>query len=823
MKNIEARKFINPPKNYSMAPFWFWNDGLDSEKLLYQLQEMYDKGVYECVIHARRGLEVDYLSEEWFEKIREVAGYAKKLGMRLWIYDENNWPSGYADGKVVAEDPDYAATCLSVEKIYPVMYQDIQVREVEGKELAAVVAVYKNQDFFDITDYENHCCKPWHSESLSWEVFVFRMEKCAHKAVYSNFPYVDLLNPKATQAFIRHTHAEYKKRLPEYWGNTICGFFTDEPGFYQNYFVQAKNINTVIWTRDFPERFKKKFGYDIVPYLGALWEDMENISDWVRRDYYSAVSAFYCESYFDKIRGFLSQDGLSLIGHLHREEGFYSLLQTEGDFFDCMNALDIPGIDLIDKRFPRMTEKLVSSAMRAFGKERCFSESFGTFGWGFSLQDLKRYTDLQFIQGVNMLIPHAFFSSIEGFRKTECPPSFFIENGYWKYFRQYADYVSRLSYFCTAGEAEICIGIYYPLLSARVNFIPLCQYDAIRKDETIVKMGELLRQNGYDYDFVPDQLLLNGNRFRKFGYRILVLPRTDVLSLAVAKKLLRFALAGGIIICLGTENCEGVGDEKIKVKAVFEKIRKTGNLLFAETEKESLAMIQERLLPVPLFGDTEGVLTMKRKDKDREYYFLVNTQDKKREISLSVESEGVEFWDPETGKIRKIFAGTKGEEYKVGIKLSSYGSVIIATSKREDVSFEKEEDQKLIARYNLTKNWRTVSPEGQEKNAILSFHAAGYHGYSGEVKFRKVITLKERPLSANIEFENTDGYLALYVNGVFVGARLWSPFDFEIGTYLKKGKNEIIAVIGNMLENEMDGKDTDAGAFGEVNLKIYGL
>ena len=68
-----------------MAPFWFWNDGLDSEKLLYQLQEMYDKGVYECVIHARRGLEVDYLSEEWFGKIREVAGYAKKLGMRLWI------------------------------------------------------------------------------------------------------------------------------------------------------------------------------------------------------------------------------------------------------------------------------------------------------------------------------------------------------------------------------------------------------------------------------------------------------------------------------------------------------------------------------------------------------------------------------------------------------------------------------------------------------------------------------------------------------------------------------------------------------------------
>ncbi len=821
MKNIEARKFINPPKNYSMAPFWFWNDGLDSEKLLYQLQEMYDKGVYECVIHARRGLEVDYLSEEWFGKIREVAGYAKKLGMRLWIYDENNWPSGYADGKVIAEDPDYAATCLSVEKIYPVMYQDIQVREVEGKELAAVVAVYKNQDFFDITDYENHCCKPWHSESLSWEVFVFRMEKCAHKAVYSNFPYVDLLNPKATQAFIRHTHAEYKKRLPEYWGNTICGFFTDEPGFYQNYFVQAKNINTVIWTRDFPERFKKKFGYDIVPYLGALWEDMENISDWVRRDYYSAVSAFYCESYFDKIREFLSQDGLSLIGHLHREEGFSSLLQTEGDFFDCMNALDIPGIDLIDRKFPRMTEKLVSSAMRTFGKRRCFSESFGTFGWGFSLQDLKRYTDLQFVQGVNMLIPHAFFSSIEGFRKTECPPSFFVENGYWKYFRQYADYVSRLSYFCTAGTAEISVGIYYPLLSARINFMPLNQYDAIRKDETIIKMGELLQKTGYDYDFISDQLLTNSAKMRNFGYRVIILPRTDVVSLVVAKKLLRYASGGGKIICLG-ENYGGISSELDSVKNIFEKTKKTGNLFFAETEKESLDLIKKWLLPIPLGGEREGVLAMKRKDKGREYYFLINTQEEKKNCSLTINNACAQQWFPETGKIQQLQAVAEGKINKIYFEIPSYGSVIVAigTSEQNMLPMQEHKDGRVITERKLTKKWQAFSPEGEIKCCPLSFHAAGYHGYSGEVEFRKTISVKDLSERAHLEFKGTEGYLALYVNGTFAGARLWAPFDFDIGSCLKKGKNEITLVVGNMLENALEGKDKDAGVFGNTILRL---
>ena len=272
MKKISPEKFRNPPKEYTLAPFWFWNDSLEEDSIAFQLEEMYKKGVYECIIHARKGLEVEYLSDKWFDRIRFAAAYARKKGMKLWIYDEDNWPSGYAGGRVIADNADFAATCLSVEKIYPVMYEDITVEDVPGKELVAVVAVHKNEEFFDITDHENHCCKPWHSETLQWEVFVFRMEKCRHKPCYINSPYIDMLNPAATDSFIRHTHAEYKRRLPEFWGSTICCFFTDEPGFYQNYAEQAKNINTIIWTRDFPERFRERFGYDIILPLFAVWE-----------------------------------------------------------------------------------------------------------------------------------------------------------------------------------------------------------------------------------------------------------------------------------------------------------------------------------------------------------------------------------------------------------------------------------------------------------------------------------------------------------------------------------------------------------------------
>ena len=65
-------KFVNVPKEYSIAPFWFWNDDLQTENLKWQMKEMYDKGVYEVVISSRRGIEIEYLSDEWFDRIETL-------------------------------------------------------------------------------------------------------------------------------------------------------------------------------------------------------------------------------------------------------------------------------------------------------------------------------------------------------------------------------------------------------------------------------------------------------------------------------------------------------------------------------------------------------------------------------------------------------------------------------------------------------------------------------------------------------------------------------------------------------------------------------
>ena len=277
---FDRQQFKNPSEEYSAAPFWFLNGDLDDNELKRQLSEMKEKGVDKVILHSRKGCEVEYLSEKWFEKIGVILNECEKIGLTVLIYDEDNWPSGYAGGKVTGENPAYGATCLSVDKIYPVLGEYITVEDKPNTELECVVAVHSDEYFLDITDYEQKKCKPWKSETLCWEVFVFRKEKCGHRPAYSPHPvsythltlptiYVDLLNPAATREFVKFTHAEYKKRFKKQWGKVIKGFFTDEPGFYQNYLEQCKNLNTVIWTDDFATRFIEKFGYDIRPHLCA--------------------------------------------------------------------------------------------------------------------------------------------------------------------------------------------------------------------------------------------------------------------------------------------------------------------------------------------------------------------------------------------------------------------------------------------------------------------------------------------------------------------------------------------------------------------------
>ncbi|MGA2408417.1 MAG: hypothetical protein ABSF81_16950 [Bacteroidales bacterium] len=49
------KDFINPLHEFSIMPFWFWNDSLKDEEIIGQIADFEEHGVYGFVIHPRIG------------------------------------------------------------------------------------------------------------------------------------------------------------------------------------------------------------------------------------------------------------------------------------------------------------------------------------------------------------------------------------------------------------------------------------------------------------------------------------------------------------------------------------------------------------------------------------------------------------------------------------------------------------------------------------------------------------------------------------------------------------------------------------------------
>ena len=76
--------FKNVPKEFRPIPFWSWNEKLNTEETREQIRKMDEAGIGGFFMHARGGLETEYMSEEWHDAVRACIDEARKLGMEAW-------------------------------------------------------------------------------------------------------------------------------------------------------------------------------------------------------------------------------------------------------------------------------------------------------------------------------------------------------------------------------------------------------------------------------------------------------------------------------------------------------------------------------------------------------------------------------------------------------------------------------------------------------------------------------------------------------------------------------------------------------------------
>ena len=76
-----AKEFVAPSVAYRGKPFWSWNGELRGDELVRQAGIMKEMGLGGYFMHSRAGLITEYLGDEWFDLINEVADAAERDGM----------------------------------------------------------------------------------------------------------------------------------------------------------------------------------------------------------------------------------------------------------------------------------------------------------------------------------------------------------------------------------------------------------------------------------------------------------------------------------------------------------------------------------------------------------------------------------------------------------------------------------------------------------------------------------------------------------------------------------------------------------------------
>ena len=78
-----------------------------------QLDEFLDQGIHEFFLFPIYGFETPYCSEDYWELVEFTLGKCQEKGMKCWIYDDYNWPSGTCAGYVIRDHPETRSVALS--------------------------------------------------------------------------------------------------------------------------------------------------------------------------------------------------------------------------------------------------------------------------------------------------------------------------------------------------------------------------------------------------------------------------------------------------------------------------------------------------------------------------------------------------------------------------------------------------------------------------------------------------------------------------------------------------------------------------------------
>lgn len=650
-------------------------------------------------------------NEEAVELFLETIESAVKKGLRIWLYDENGYPSGTAGGKVTEENPEYEAQGIVVQQHKATKGKSTTI-EVPYKHTLLSATFYSNSNSNSLYTAGTDITSSLSNGKITYTanadgVIICRYQKDFFEGTHATANWyavrkqLDMLNADATDAFIETTYDRYYNLVGKYFGKEIEAFFTDEPamaGLYldpPSFRVNVEDqpdeniplLATANYTGNLENYFAEKRGYSLGDNAIYLFSGDSDTAKRVRWDFYKTLSELKSSNYEGNIAQWCEEHNVAFSGHFFDEENIYDHPYYSGNIMRSLSKQQIPGIDFLSNNmsvavgWAAVTPKMASSAAHFNGENRVFCEISNDYdGTKADVYGKINTAALLYACGVNEF--GSYFRIIGSSSMSADDHVLFSSS------------LGRLGYLLKGGVQTSSTALYYPAESLFVNAIVPengrrdsinSTMHAISTNFTQIAKTMLTNQIGYeifDAENIIKSKVSNGYLVTPSGMRFknIVIPTAYALEDGVAEKLVEAAEGGVNVVLQNVDN----------VLASKSSYQNTLNTLLSQLKSKAAVCNGVDAIVKKIKGfNTEGVKLLNAnsnviasefmyKDGNKAYVF-VNTTGVTQAINASINSVGTKYkmWYVSEDKVKAISASTDGDFSRIGVTIPANQSVVI--------------------------------------------------------------------------------------------------------------------------------------------------
>ena len=591
------------------------------------------------------------------------------------------------------------------------------------------------------------------------------------------------------------------------------------------------------WTDDMIAQFKKRRGYDPLPWMPVLTgQVMESAqaSDQFLWDFRKTISDLIADEHYGQLEATLHERGMGHYGESHEEGRAFVADGMEVKKFNevPMSAMwtQTPGVNKEQYGY-NADDRESASVAHIYGQNLAAAESLTAAAapWAWSPATLKPTADQELLNGINRFVIHesAHQPLVDKAPGLTLGPfgQWFNRNETWaEQAGPWVSYIARSSYLLQQGRFGADLIYFYGEDS---NLTAIFEH----------KSPDVPAGYGFDYinadGLIHELKVADGRITTKSGmsYRVLGLdPYSQHMSLPVLRAIHKLVEDGAVVAGPKPTDDPSLADNQAE-------FRKLNDELFGDGTGEhkvgkgtvyagqSLADVFNAVKVAPDFDYTKPesdtrILFVHRRLADGDLYFVDNRNDRDETVDATfrVTGRAPELWHAETGNSEPASYHTADGRTTVPLHLEPWGTVFVVFRKATKTTartLPKVVETQLTTvdgAWNLAFQPDRGAPPSITLNKLSSWSDnpdAGVKYFSGTGTYTKTIQASadwfKKGAHLRIDLGDVKNLAEVTVNGKSLGIVWHAPYRVDATSALKPGANEVTIKVINAWVNRLIG------------------